>query len=314
MIARRILDSEQHSFFELQARSNEVFASNDWSKAYGDQLVRIGIFNDTNQLVGGLVAFEQKKFGLTQLITPPFAPHCGWFFFSEKKTNAKLQADQKQATEALSNFLKKSNYHFYKLEFPTSFNDAQPLIWNGITVKVKYTYVLDLKASQEELLQAMDAKLRNKLSKDFSEFQIDHKRNEDDAFQLFAMTMKRSNVKIDEGILQNLMQSKTLNFTFIRKENKPIAMALFAGLGNKCYYLFGAIDREHSNDAVGPKSLFEAILYAKRSGYEYFDFEGSMVPGIESYFRQFSGVLTPLYSINGGRGAWPRLFSIYYKL
>ena len=95
MIARRILDSEINSFFELQSRSNEVFASNDWSEAYGDQLVRIGIFNDTNQLVGGLVAFEQKKFGLTQLITPPFAPHCGWFFFSEKQPNAKLQADEK---------------------------------------------------------------------------------------------------------------------------------------------------------------------------------------------------------------------------
>jgi lipid II:glycine glycyltransferase (peptidoglycan interpeptide bridge formation enzyme) len=314
MIARRILDSEINSFFELQSRSNEVFASNDWSKAYGDQLVRIGVFNDSNQIVGGLVAFEQKKWGLRQLITPPFAPHCGWFFFSEKKTNAKLQADEKQATEALADFLKKSNYHFYKLEFPTSFNDAQPLIWKGITVKVKYTYVLDLKASQEELFQAMDAKLRNKLSKDFSDFQLDQNRNEGDAFQLFAATMKRSNVKIDEHILQNLMQSNALNFTFIRKGDNAIGMALFAGQGNKCYYLFGAIDRDHSNDAVGPKSLYEAILYAKRSGFEHFDFEGSMVPGIESYFRQFGGVLTPLYSINGGRGAWPRLFSIYYKL
>jgi lipid II:glycine glycyltransferase (peptidoglycan interpeptide bridge formation enzyme) len=314
MIARRILDSELNSFFELQLRSNEVFASNDWSEAYGDQLVRIGIFNDTNQLVGGLVAFEQKKFGLTQLITPPFAPHCGWFFFSEKKTNAKLQADEKQAAEAIADFLKKSNYHFYKLEFPTSFNDAQPLIWKGITVKVKYTYLLDLKASQEEMFQAMDSKLRNKLSKDFSDFQLDQNRNGSDAFQLFSATMKRSNVKIDEPILQNLMQSSALNFTFIRKESKAIGMALFAGQGNKCYYLFGAIDRDRSNDAVGPKSLYEAILYAKRSGFEYFDFEGSMVPGIESYFRQFGGVLTPLYSINGGRGAWPRLFSIYYNL
>lgn len=314
MIARRILDSEQNLFFELQARSNEVFASKEWSKAYGDQLVQIGVFNESNQLVGGLIAFEQKKFGLRQLITPPFAPHCGWFFFSEKKTNAKLQADEKQATEALAEFLKKSNYHFYKIEFPTSFNDAQPLIWKGITVKVKYTYVLDLKASQEDLLQAMDTKLRNKLSKDFSDFQIEHLRNEEDAFHLFSNTMQRSNVKIDESILRKLMQSGQLNFTFIRKEKKAIGMALFAGQGNKCYYLFGAIDRDYSNDAVGPKSLYEAILFAKRSGFEYFDFEGSMVPGIESYFRQFGGVLTPLYSINGGRGAWPRLFSIYYKL
>ena len=41
-----------------------------------------------------------------------------------------------------------------------------------------------------------------------------------------------------------------------------------------------------------------AILKAKEMGLQVFDFEGSIVPPIERYFRGFGGKLTPIFSVH----------------
>jgi hypothetical protein len=86
-----------------------------------------------------------------------------------------------------------------------------------------------------------------------------------------------------------------------------VAIALTADAGQKCYYVFGGTRRGGSNNSLGPAALFNAILLARKNGIKTFDFEGSMIPEIEKYFRQFGGELVAQYSVNGGRGLWPRL-------
>jgi hypothetical protein len=44
-------------------------------------------------------------------------------------------------------------------------------------------------------------------------------------------------------------------------------------------------------------AMFACIRHARDLGLEVYDFEGSMVPGIEQYFRSFGGTLTPLYRV-----------------
>ena len=98
-----------------------------------------------------------------------------------------------------------------------------------------------------------------------------------------------------------------MNYTIIKSQNSVVAIALTADAGNKAYYVFGGVKREEKNNSLGPAALFNAILFAKQNDRTVFDFEGSMIPEIERYFRQFGGELVAQYSINGGRGLWPRL-------
>ena len=48
---------------------------------------------------------------------------------------------------------------------------------------------------------------------------------------------------------------------------------------------------------AAPMAMFACIRQARELGLEVFDFEGSMIPGIERYFRSFGGTLTPLYRV-----------------
>ena len=44
--------------------------------------------------------------------------------------------------------------------------------------------------------------------------------------------------------------------------------------------------------------MIESIRHAKELGLKTFDFEGSVIPAIERYFRGFGGKLTPYYRVN----------------
>lgn len=43
--------------------------------------------------------------------------------------------------------------------------------------------------------------------------------------------------------------------------------------------------------------MWRSILFAKQTGAQVFDFEGSMQPGIEKYFREFGGDLIPYAAV-----------------
>lgn len=66
-----------------------------------------------------------------------------------------------------------------------------------------------------------------------------------------------------------------------------------------CYYLLGASDSEFRSSGAQTFLLWEAIQFAAKHS-KVFDFEGSMVEGIENFFRQFGGICTPYYEIRKG--------------
>jgi len=41
--------------------------------------------------------------------------------------------------------------------------------------------------------------------------------------------------------------------------------------------------------------MWQSILLAREKGLKTFDFEGSMIPEVEKYFREFGGTLIPYY-------------------
>lgn len=63
-----------------------------------------------------------------------------------------------------------------------------------------------------------------------------------------------------------------------------------------CYYLLGASDSAYRSSGAQSLVIWEGIQFAAKHT-QTFDFEGSMVEGIENFFRQFGGVCTPYYEI-----------------
>ncbi|HOK80319.1 MAG TPA: GNAT family N-acetyltransferase, partial [bacterium] len=82
------------------------------------------------------------------------------------------------------------------------------------------------------------------------------------------------------------------------KGAKAISAMLCIHNNSYAHYLLGGYDESSKHRGAGVLSMWEGIIYAKSLGLKYFDFEGSMVPEIEKYFRGFGGVLTPYFRVN----------------
>ena len=63
-----------------------------------------------------------------------------------------------------------------------------------------------------------------------------------------------------------------------------------------CYYLIGASDSDFRNSGAQSLVIWEGIQFAAQKS-RVFDFEGSMIEGIENFFRQFNSVCTPYYLV-----------------
>ncbi|MFN6380233.1 MAG: GNAT family N-acetyltransferase [Flavobacteriales bacterium] len=309
------VDASDESGFDLiQSRCNEVYSSKEWSYAYSKGLKRFAIHADNGDIIGGWVAYERKKWGLKMLITPPFASHCGLFFLSDKKNPSGIQTDIKKCMEAIASFLISSSYHYFKIEFPPEFQDFQSFIWKGVSVDTRYTYLLSLNSSIDVIETAFDPKLRNKITKGKNAgLVVSFEKNIQIAHRLFTDNLKKKSITWNDEILKSLMGLSEMQGVIVYENEKPTAVAMFCGQNEKCYYLFGSTDKGNSNSSAGPMALYHAIIKAKEKGFSIFDFEGSMLPEVEQFFRQFGGKLTPLYSIKGGRGLWPRLIRLYLK-
>ena len=63
-----------------------------------------------------------------------------------------------------------------------------------------------------------------------------------------------------------------------------------------CYYLLGATDSEYRSSGAQSLVIWEGIKFAAEHS-KRFDFEGSMIEGIENFFRQFNNQCCTYYEV-----------------
>ena len=65
----------------------------------------------------------------------------------------------------------------------------------------------------------------------------------------------------------------------------------------RSYYIIGGTSEEHRNSGGMNVVLWHAITEAHARGQRIFDFEGSMIEPIESFFRSFGARQTPYFRV-----------------
>jgi hypothetical protein len=82
------------------------------------------------------------------------------------------------------------------------------------------------------------------------------------------------------------------------RDDTPVACSFVVHDRETAYYLLGGYHTELKHHGAGVMAMVSAIRHAKALRLRLFDFEGSMVPAIERYFRGFGGSLTPYFTVN----------------
>lgn len=284
---------------------NSVYASSEWLSIYPkSNLVINGIFNNNNELIGYFFYYFKKQMKvLNHLSSPPYMPHCSLFYINNSINEARKHAANKKVTKLIAEHLNKTKANITTLPFPPENIDMQYFYWNSYKVIPSYTYQINLTQSIDSINKNVDPKTRN-LIKKATKDGLTVEQNFDNSLveEIVLKTMERNSVNVDNEILKNILYKFSTDknsFSFItKKDGEPLAVTFCIYNKNQCYYILGGYDSEKSHSGAGPLAVWNSVLYAKELGINIFDFEGSMLIPIESYFRSFGGDLVPYYTVN----------------
>jgi predicted N-acyltransferase len=297
------LDTNADSYQRLATSHGSVFNSVGWLQIYGEGVTVYGLYNLNDELIGAFNVFNAKKVGLSYYIVPPFSPSNGLFFINPAVNAASRNSFEKELHTAIAGLFKQLKGFLKISAFPVGISDMQVYYWNGFKVTPNYTYRLALNGSEDDLFASLSSEKRKSIRKAGKDgLQVSLTTDMKVVRELILKTFTRKNKKLNETLLDKILfgfANATNSFAYVAQaDGSNIACTFCVTDKDTCYYLFGGYDEKNRHHGAGPACMWNAILHAKSKGITVFDFEGSMLPEVEKYFREFGGVQHAYYSIH----------------
>lgn len=248
-------------------------------------------------IVGALPYVIKKKFGFVVLSMPTYTQTLGVWVRSAQGKRCKKFSKEKSIVESLINQLPKHNVFFQA--FHSSFKNWMPLYWMGFEQTTKYSYVIENLQDTAGVWKEVNENIRTDVRKAEKTLRVHSEGSVADFYQLLTLTYERQGQappqrsETLDKIINTAISRGSGKLFFAQDNDSKFHSAVFIVWdANSAYYLASGADPELRNSGAGSFCLWEAIKFSATVTKE-FDFEGSMVPGIEKYFRSFGGVARP---------------------
>lgn len=283
---------------------DSVFSSSAWIGIYDSERLELkGIFNKNNELIGFFYYQFHSRAKVLKQVSPPFlSPNCGLYYQDNTSNPAQKNTFRKKVLQLISTHLKGLKSTLISLPFPEGNEDMQPFIWDDFKVEPKYTYQINLEESQDEILSKMSSERRKNIKKAQKEgIKAQFSLKNEDSQKLIKETFLNQGLNFDEVVLDKIFNqfcndNNSISFTSYI-DDLPLATVFCVFDKNIAYYILGGYGKTNKHEGAGALAMWEAIKYAKSKGIKTFDFEGSMHPPIEKYFRGFGGKVVSFFVV-----------------
>ena len=302
-IAKPLAPVDREAWDGLATQYGCLFDSLRWTDIFGPMLRRLGIYDAGGNLRGGFCVWEERRFGLCVLRNPPYTPMIGPFYEPRASNPAARTDEQRAVVEALADYLTPAHAAVASLGLSLGITDILPFYWHGWKVVPHYTYRIDLAQPEDALMAAMSKQQRNSINKAVKdgilvEEAADTSELRPLVLKTFARQSKALTHRVMDGLFTSYPPGKNSYCCIAKHQGVPIAGEYFVHDSRTAYALAAGYDEARAHKGAGALTMWNAILKAKEMGLKVFDFEGSVIPAIERYFRGFGGSLKPYFTVN----------------
>ncbi len=198
--------------------------------------------------------------------------------------------------------------HFLQ-NFHYDITDWLPFYWAGYRQTTRYTYLLRGIGDQKALWGNMSPNIRRNIAKAQDKYHLSVRKGiaTDEFLAIQAQSFARQGLRIkaDQRALKNLIETcKRRNqgdlWGGYDQNGRLHAAAFVVWQKRSAHYIAGGSDPAHRDSGAQSLVLWECIRFASQHT-DLFDFEGSMLPGVERFFREFGAVQTPFFTISKGK-------------
>lgn len=300
--------TNKEKYFQL-CKENDTICVYDmpwWMDAVcGENNWDVVLYEKNDTILGAMPYYTKSKMGLSYITQPQLTQHNGvWINYPKSQVESKRISFEKEVIEALLDQIEKKNISYYMQNQSPNLTNWLPFYWRGYRQTCYYTYRLEDISDTEQLFKDFQSNKRRNINKakkagyvvEFDlkaeSFYLLHKRNLEKqgkeihySFELFK--------RLYDGAYGN----DSGRIVYAKNENGDPVSALFNVWDKQWGYdLITALDPDTRSSGVPDLLVFSMLEYLsdKVQGY---DFEGSMIPGVEESYRHFGAHQTPYFSI-----------------
>jgi len=294
---------EKYKYFCDKEKKLPLFLSYKWLNVVAPERWDVIIDQRGDEINGIFPYVWFKKKGFTIIDHPPLTPIGGiWFNYpSNQKYNNRLKFE-KEVSERLIQQLPK--FSSFNIKFHPHFQNWLPFYWNNFHQTTRYTYVLDDLTDKEKLYKDFNLNIRRDISKaEKANIEIKESYDIETFCQLkdLAFTEGGLDIKVTKEQIKSIYRfciNENAGELWIAKSGEEIhAASIFVWDHQTCYYLYGISNPRHKASGAISLLLWQAIQKYS-SKVKEFNFEGSMIEGVERFFRGFGGKQVPYFQIS----------------
>ena len=264
-----------------------------------------------DRIIAGIVLAKNE---INTYANPMLDKYLGILFEPGSSNQHKRESNEYKAMELIAKECKKiKSFDYY---FHPEFTNWIPFYWNEFTQRTRYTYRINFKEkSIGEIYKNFHHGIVKNNIKKGQKSGVEIRRNIpfEDLWELVDKTFLRQGSKSPfkkdklKHYIQTLQSKKAFVTWGAYFDNKCVAVGGVAYEPKSAYFLLNGIDIENMPRGANTYMIYEIIkFFSDKCGY--FDFEGSMLPGVEPLYRKFGGERVPYMQI------WNDNFLNYAKL
>jgi len=247
--------------------------------------------------------YVTKTGGVPQVNMPLQTKFAGpWFSYPAGLKNHSKLAWEKDVLYELISLLPKLGR--FRQNFHYRFTNWLPLYWKGFSQTTYYSYRIPPQQDLDAIYAGFKSSVKNKIQKAMQQVEI--KPSSD--FEGFKGLLKKtalakgiSNI-LPDRLLDNVdavcrkKQTSTI-LSAVDHNGVSVAAIYLVWDSESVYYLLSGMDQQYKSTEANTLLVWEGIKFAMGKN-RTFDFEGSMIEGIEHFFRSFGAEQTPYFFIS----------------
>lgn len=192
-------------------------------------------------------------------------------------------------------------YHYYNQNWHPHSINWLPFYWRGYVQSTRYSYVITPTSDIQQVRDGYSENVRRNIRKAATHLAIEEDVQSDFLLSLIRKTFDRKDMSVpyDRSQIQRVVQAclqRSAGKILLAKRGDEIhaAMLLFWDR-DVVYYMAGGIDERFKSGAMS--LLFDSAITWALSVGKTFDFEGSMIPSVEKFFRSFGARQHPYFVV-----------------
>lgn len=305
------IDKKVWDEFVGQSPQGSIFALSAYLDIIAPKWSAVIVFDDHERITAALPLTTSSKFSIKYAAQPILAKYLGLMFGNggDKTVYNEYHYKSKFAKLIIDHIPVSIRYFSYN--FSPAFDYPVPFHWAGFVLEPKYTYYLDISKSCEEIRSHFKNSLRNKLSGfNSGNFTVDINKDFEEHEKVFGTRFTYRDFNITDEYFRKLkeiyevfMPRDMARFYSIRSQGgETAASILFLYFRKTIYFYLGLLNPEFKEFPVKPYLINREIERCCQQ-FDTFDFQGSMIPGVESFVRSFGA--SPVHYLNISKKRFP---------